>query len=103
MAEPVSTVVALISAARSANDARKYIDRYAQENGISREEAVRRLSKEAKRRGSKQANRYLRDYREHLAWRRRHPVKGAISNALDPTGLVGGSGRRVRRWLKKSF
>ena len=103
MVDPITATLAAIGAARTANDARKYVDAYAKKHGLSREEAAQRLAIEAQRKGLKQANRYVQDYQAHLKWRRKHPVKGAILTGLDPTGAVGGTVRHGRRWLKRKF
>lgn len=98
--EPLSAVVAGISAAKSARDAVKYIERYAKQHDITREQAARRLLKEAGRVGNRSAERFLRDYTAHQRWRSKHRVAGAASRAVDPTGVLGVYGRRTRRWWK---
>ena len=101
--EPMSATLAAIQTARTANEARKYVDKYAKKHSLSREEAIQQLSREAQRKGLKQAHRLVRDYKAHLDWRRSHPVKGVIVTGLDPTGVFGGTLRHGRRWLKKTF
>jgi hypothetical protein len=92
--------IALIGAARNVAQARKYLDRYAAEHDLSREEAIKRLSKQAQKAGKRSAVRALRDYEAHLRWRRKHPVKGALATVVDPTGLGGLASRSTKRWLR---
>ena len=98
--EPFTAVLAGISAAKNAGDAARYIDRYAKEHDLTREQAAQRLLKEAARMGNRSAEHFLRDYLAHQRWRRKHKVVGVASYAIDPTGVLGVYGRRTRRWWK---
>lgn len=98
--EPITILLTAVQGAKTAAQASQRVDEYAKKYGLSREEALKGLAREAYARGDLKIRDFADDYRAHLAWKRAHPIAALTLQTVDPLGIYGAASRSAKRWSK---